>query len=101
MPFILLYVNNCLIVVNFLIFFSGNFYFQLFQDQQVPYKTSLQLAEKLAADDVTVVLRKKGDHRLSKLEDIKALFEQLGYLLNKSNDCQKLATDIYNEVTID
>lgn len=43
------------------------------QDEAVPWRTSLTLAEKLVADEVTVELIKAGDHRLSRDADIRRL----------------------------
>lgn len=39
-------------------------------DRDVPYKTALRLAERLASKDVTVTLIKDADHRLSRDEDL-------------------------------
>lgn len=39
-------------------------------DRDVPYKTSLRLAERLASKDVIVTLIKDADHRLSRDEDL-------------------------------
>jgi pimeloyl-ACP methyl ester carboxylesterase len=40
------------------------------RDQDVPWETSLRLAERLQSDDVTIELIKAGDHRLSSAPDI-------------------------------
>lgn len=40
------------------------------QDPDVPWQTSLRLADALASEDVTVELLKSGDHRLSKPHEI-------------------------------
>jgi hypothetical protein len=39
----------------------------------VPWQTSLRLAERLAAEDVTVELIKAGDHRLSTAPDLRRI----------------------------
>jgi pimeloyl-ACP methyl ester carboxylesterase len=43
-------------------------------DPDVPYQTSLSLAEKLTSADATVTLIKDGDHRLSREEDLQRVF---------------------------
>jgi pimeloyl-ACP methyl ester carboxylesterase len=43
------------------------------RDPDVPWRTSLHLAERLEADDVETVLIKDGDHRLSRQADIARL----------------------------
>jgi pimeloyl-ACP methyl ester carboxylesterase len=43
------------------------------QDTDVPYATSLQLAENLVSKNVEVLLIKDGDHRLSRDEDLRRL----------------------------
>jgi pimeloyl-ACP methyl ester carboxylesterase len=40
------------------------------RDADVPWETSLRLAERLKSDDVTIELIKAGDHRLSSAPDI-------------------------------
>jgi hypothetical protein len=42
-------------------------------DPDVPWRTSLRLAERLVADDVVVTLIKDGDHRLSRDEDLQRM----------------------------
>jgi hypothetical protein len=42
-------------------------------DQDVPYRLSLELAGRIASDDVRVTLIKDGDHRLSRAEDLALL----------------------------
>ncbi|WP_284124027.1 alpha/beta fold hydrolase [Parerythrobacter aestuarii] len=48
------------------------------RDTDVPWQISLQLADKLASDDVVVTLVKDGDHRLSRNEDIARLLDIVG-----------------------
>jgi pimeloyl-ACP methyl ester carboxylesterase len=52
-------------------------------DKDVPYTTSLRLAENLRTDDVEITLIKNGDHRLSAPADITRLTETLERLLNR------------------
>ncbi len=42
-------------------------------DSDVPWRTALRLAERLAGQDVTVTLIKGGDHRLSRPEDLERI----------------------------
>jgi pimeloyl-ACP methyl ester carboxylesterase len=51
------------------------------QDHDVPWQTSLRLAERLASTDVTLTLVKDGDHRLSSAADLARLQQILGALL--------------------
>jgi pimeloyl-ACP methyl ester carboxylesterase len=50
-------------------------------DQDVPWQVSLDLAERLAARDVQVILVKDGDHRLSREDDLALLLRTLEPLL--------------------
>jgi pimeloyl-ACP methyl ester carboxylesterase len=43
------------------------------QDPDVPYRLSLELAERIASHDVRVTLVKNGDHRLSRPDDLALL----------------------------
>lgn len=47
------------------------------RDPDVPWRTSLRLAEALAGDDVRVTLVKDGDHRLSRDRDLALLTDSL------------------------
>ena len=51
------------------------------EDPDVPWRTSLALAEKLAATDVQVTLIKDGDHRLSRDADLALLARTVEALL--------------------
>lgn len=54
------------------------------QDAEVPWQTSLRLAEALESDDVRVTLVKDGDHRLSRESDLALLggaLQELGQAL--------------------
>ncbi len=50
------------------------------RDTDVPWKTSLRLAEALRSDDIQVTLIKDGDHRLSREGDIALLLATIGAL---------------------
>jgi dipeptidyl aminopeptidase/acylaminoacyl peptidase len=50
-------------------------------DPDVPFETSLTLADRLTGSDVQVMLVKDGDHRLSRREDIELLMRTLSSLL--------------------
>ena len=52
-------------------------------DRDVPWKTALTLAEKLAGDDVEVTLIKSGDHRLSEPPDLARLGRTLDALIER------------------
>ncbi len=49
-------------------------------DPDVPWQTSVRLAEQLAATDVAVTLIKDGDHRLSREEDLRRMFATVAEL---------------------
>lgn len=51
------------------------------RDTDVPWETSLRLAEALRSDDIQVTLVKHGDHRLSRDSDIALLKRTLSSLL--------------------
>lgn len=51
------------------------------RDNDVPWRTSLQVAERLASEDVRVVLVKDGEHTMSREQDLKLLTDLLGELL--------------------
>ena len=53
-------------------------------DDVVPYQRSLQLAAALTSDRVDVILRKNGDHRLSREEDLALLTEHLDKLVQRA-----------------
>ncbi len=50
-------------------------------DPDVPYRLSLELAERIAGDDVRVTLIKDGDHRLSRADDLALLAATIDELL--------------------
>ena len=51
------------------------------RDSDVPWRTSLRLADALRSDDVEITLAKAGDHRLSEPRDLDRLCEVLERLL--------------------
>ncbi|MFQ5785488.1 MAG: alpha/beta fold hydrolase [Alphaproteobacteria bacterium] len=55
------------------------------KDADVPWRTALRLAERLASDDVEVTLVKDGDHRLSEPADLNRLCRTVAAL------CEQLA----------
>lgn len=57
------------------------------RDPDVPWRTSLALAEQLASCDVTVTLVKEGDHRLSAERDLALLERMIAALLDELSAC--------------
>ena len=53
------------------------------KDGDVPWATSLRIAEQLTSTDVEITLVKDGDHRLSEPDDLARLTETLGHLLDR------------------
>lgn len=51
------------------------------RDPDVPWQTSLRIAEKLRSKDVEIALVKEGEHRMSEPEDLERLCETLDSLL--------------------
>ncbi len=49
-------------------------------DDQVPWQTALKIAEKVTGHDVRTVFIKDGDHRLSREQDLKLLWQVVGDL---------------------
>jgi pimeloyl-ACP methyl ester carboxylesterase len=52
-------------------------------DPDVPWETSLRIAERLTGSDVQVILVKDGDHRLSRPQDLELLRRTLDALLSE------------------
>lgn len=52
------------------------------KDPDVPYQTSIRLAERLESDDVTVTLVRNGDHRMSEPAQLAHLFRALQGVLD-------------------
>jgi len=53
------------------------------RDPDVPWRTSLRLADRLESDDVEILMVKAGDHRLSEAHDIDRLCDTLELLLRR------------------
>jgi pimeloyl-ACP methyl ester carboxylesterase len=53
------------------------------RDPDVPWRTSLRLADALRSDDVEIALVKAGDHRLSQEPDLDRLCDTLELLLRR------------------
>ncbi|XP_059812785.1 palmitoyl-protein thioesterase ABHD10, mitochondrial-like isoform X2 [Hypanus sabinus] len=53
------------------------------KDDIVPWQNSITVAEQLASDDVDVIFRKNGDHRLSQPDDLKLLVAVVDDLMQK------------------
>lgn len=53
------------------------------RDRDIPWQTSLDLADALVGDDVQVVLVKDGDHRLSRNQDIALMLRLAGELADQ------------------
>ena len=51
------------------------------RDEDVPYSHALKLMERLGADEATLTLVKDGDHRLSRPQDLRLLFDALQRML--------------------
>ncbi|XP_069752396.1 palmitoyl-protein thioesterase ABHD10, mitochondrial-like [Narcine bancroftii] len=59
------------------------------KDDLVPWQNSIRVAEQLASDDIDIILRKNGDHRMSQTEDLNLLVsvvDDLAQKLTKSKD---------------
>ena len=52
-------------------------------DEDVPWQTSLKIAERLRSQDVETLFVKNGDHRLSEPEDLNRLCRTVGRLLDQ------------------
>lgn len=50
-------------------------------DVDVPWETSLTLAERLMGDEVTLTLIKDGDHRLNRPDDLRLMMDALGRMV--------------------
>ncbi|XP_072886225.1 palmitoyl-protein thioesterase ABHD10, mitochondrial-like isoform X2 [Hemitrygon akajei] len=53
------------------------------KDDIVPWQNSITVAEQLTSDDVDVIFRKNGDHRLSQPDDLKLLVAVVDDLMQK------------------
>lgn len=53
------------------------------KDADVPWHVSMQVAERVLSNDVDVILRKHGRHRMSEKEDIKLMVYTIDDLIDK------------------
>ncbi|XP_056413466.1 palmitoyl-protein thioesterase ABHD10, mitochondrial [Hyla sarda] len=53
------------------------------KDEDVPWHVSMQIAERVVSNDVDVILRKHGLHRMSEKDDIKLLVYTIDDLIDK------------------
>ncbi|CAB1333082.1 unnamed protein product [Coregonus sp. 'balchen'] len=53
------------------------------KDQDVPWHISMQVAERVLSNDVDVILRKHGQHRMTEKEDIKLIVYTIDDLIDK------------------
>ncbi|KAJ7996259.1 hypothetical protein DPEC_G00235240 [Dallia pectoralis] len=53
------------------------------KDQEVPWHISMQVAERVLSDDVDVILRKHGQHRMGDKDDIKLIVYTIDDLIDK------------------
>jgi len=51
------------------------------RDEDVPYPHALELMERLGGDPATLTLIKDGDHRLSRPQDLRLMFDALGRMI--------------------
>jgi dipeptidyl aminopeptidase/acylaminoacyl peptidase len=58
------------------------------RDAEVPWETTLRLAEALESRDVEVTLVKDGDHRLSEPPDLARLFGTVARLSDQLSGCE-------------
>jgi pimeloyl-ACP methyl ester carboxylesterase len=58
------------------------------RDPDVPWRTSLRLADQLCSEDVEITLVKAGDHRLSQPADLDRLCDTLELLLRRIGPCR-------------
>ena len=52
-------------------------------DQEVPWDTSIKIAEQLTSTDVKVILVKNGEHNLSKDDDINLIINSIETVYSK------------------
>uniref|UniRef100_A0AAY4BLQ7 Palmitoyl-protein thioesterase ABHD10, mitochondrial n=1 Tax=Denticeps clupeoides TaxID=299321 RepID=A0AAY4BLQ7_9TELE len=53
------------------------------EDSDVPWHVSMQVADRVLSDDVDVILRKHGQHRMSEKDDIKLMVYTIDDLIDK------------------
>lgn len=56
------------------------------RDPEVPWQNSVRVAEKLASEDVRVLLVKDGEHRMSRESDLNLLLELLAELIERAQN---------------
>ena len=56
------------------------------RDPEVPWQNSVRVAEKLASEDVRVLLVKDGEHRMSRESDLALLLELLAELIERAQN---------------
>ena len=61
------------------------------RDEDVPYPHALELMERLGGDPATLTLVKDGDHRLSRPQDLKLLFDAVERMVEPEADLPLLA----------
>ena len=67
--------NHLLVHIKYILnvlslYYTGiNAFLFLFQDMDIPYENSMQILQSITSDDVDVVLRKSGNHRLMTKSD--------------------------------
>ena len=59
------------------------FILHIFQDADVPIESSQLLMERLATEDVDLIIRKTGDHRLNSPDDHKLLLSEVDRFLKQ------------------
>ncbi len=52
------------------------------KDHDIPYTTSLKLAERLVAQQVVIKLVKDADHKLSRAQDLQILYDSINEIVN-------------------
>ena len=67
---LLVHIKYILNVYILSLYYTGiNAFLFLFQDMDIPYENSMQILQSITSDDVDVVLRKSGNHRLMTKSD--------------------------------
>ena len=67
------------------------------RDEAVPYTHALKLMERLAGDPATLTLVKDGDHRLSRPQDLKLLFDALKRMIEHATEAPLTSTPLQND----
>jgi len=61
--------------------FCSTVVLQGMRDEDVPYAHALKLMERLAGDPATLTLVRDGDHRLSRPQDLRLMFDAVGRMI--------------------